>query len=588
MMGSFVLLNLLVSMIINNYIKIKSENDGISPMITDEQKEWIETQKLVLQRKPRARRKGPENGFRRKCYNVAESGSFEVFITLCILGNFFCMLSKQHDDSCETNAQMVWINSVFALVFALEAVVKLIGLGPRWYFQDDWNKIDLAIVCLSSITLGVDFGMKQHICSGNLDDRVSSVPGLGVLRSFRIARVFRLVRRARSLELMIRTLITSLPALANIFALISLFLLIFAVLGTTLFWNVSHEQDLYGGVDGDGNYASFGNAFFLLFRQTTGETWNSVMYYCSQSDLNLACADTLDDYKTMIGCGGPIPGRAFHILWQFVGTYLMMQLITAVILENFDDMAKDDVAIISKESLDDFVDKWNMFDPDAHSYIRTTDIPKLICELMPPLGVKARTISGPKVLAVIKDLAIPVRMIPRPDDTGTIDTVRYKDTFLALVRRAQAQFPEEGEEEDDIFQSDVSEDDEVEEEDDPYAEDGLISSARSKSSVRTPRSNKDEHAGAPVEERLFRDRRPTIAEDYAARILQSAYKEWRESRVQVHKVRSVEMLIPLALDRDLITKLNGGRRSKEPSPLQLKTRSNESFSAYLSPREKTV
>ena len=552
MMGSFVLLNLLVSMVINNYIKIKSENDGISPMITAEQKEWVETQKLILQRKPRVRQTGPAQPFRAMCYKTAVSGAFEAFITICILANFCCMLSKTHSDSCQINAQMVWINFGFASVFFLEAVVKLIGLGPKWYFHDDWNKIDLSIVFLSSITIGMDFGMKMHVCSGNLDEVITSVPGLGVLRSFRIARVFRLVRRARSLELMIRTLITSLPALANIASLISLFLLIFAVLGTTLFWNVSHEQDLYGGVDGDGNYASFDNAFFLLFRQTTGETWNSVMYYCSQTDLNLACADTRDEYKDMIGCGGPEVGRLFHVLWQFVGTYLMMQLITAVILENFDDMAKDDIAIISKESLDDFVDKWNEFDPDATSYILSTDVPKLLGELEPPLGVKARYFSSIKLLAVIKDLAIPVRG----------DKVRYKDTFLALVRRAQAHYPEEHEQEVDIFASDASENESdklsSDDDDNPYAEhEAKIPEIASRTTPRCTKSS--EQAAARAAERvaqsegenelLFRDRRPTIAEDYAVRILQTTYKEWRETRLQVHKARSVEMCIRLAANR---------------------------------------
>jgi hypothetical protein len=30
------------------------------------------------------------------------------------------------------------------------------------------------------------------------------------------------------------------------------------------------------------NYARFDNALWLLHRQTTGEAWNGIMYYCSQ------------------------------------------------------------------------------------------------------------------------------------------------------------------------------------------------------------------------------------------------------------------------------------------------------------------
>jgi len=230
----------------------------------------------------------------------------------------------------------------------------------------------------------------------------------------------------------------------------------------------------------------------------------------------------------------------------------MMQLITAVILENFDDMAKDDIAIISKESLDDFVDKWNEFDPDATSYILSTDVPKLLGELEPPLGVKARYFSSIKLLAVIKDLAIPVRG----------DKVRYKDTFLALVRRAQAHYPEEHEQEVDIFASDASENESdklsSDDDDNPYAEhEAKIPEIASRTTPRCTKSS--EQAAARAAERvaesegenelLFRDRRPTIAEDYAVRILQTTYKEWRETRLQVHKARSVEMCIRLAANR---------------------------------------
>lgn len=575
MMGSFVLLNLLVSMIINGYSRIKNENDGLSTMITQEQREWIETKLMILEMAPTRIQTGPDGKFRKFFYGIAQNPWFDFWITMCILANFGAMLSKKHDDSCQHNVVMFWLNFVFAVVFVLEAVIKLIGLGTKVYFKDPWNRTDLAIVCLSNITIAIDFATKQHLCSVNLDEARAAVPGLGVLRAFRIARVFRLVKQFKQLNTMIRTLITSLPALANIMSLICLFLLIFAVLGSTLFWNVSDDQDLYGGVDDDGNYAHFGNAFFLLWRQTTGEVWNSVMYYCSQPDLNLACADTLDDYRTSIGCGMPELGTSYHIIWQFIGTYLMMQLITAVILENFLDMIRDDAAIISKPARDDFVEKWGRFDPDATGTMFTVDLPKLLCELNPPLGVKSESISSIKVLAVIKDLAIPVRG----------DKVRYKDTFLALVRRAQAYFPEEGEEEDDIFADSEEEDKEESDELDPYETESKSTPSRRKRTQspspqhlgvdeadtgegdETKKVEKTAGEADDEEAKMFRGRRATIAEDYAARLLQVAYKQWNENRLQVHKVRFVQKRIQLSLGSKFSTPRSrlSSERSSRPN-----------------------
>lgn len=44
------------------------------------------------------------------------------------------------------------------------------------------------------------------------------------------------------------------------------------------------------------------------------------------------------------GCGGAALSIVYHVLWQVFGTYVLMQLFTAVILENFSEMAHDDTA----------------------------------------------------------------------------------------------------------------------------------------------------------------------------------------------------------------------------------------------------
>ncbi len=59
--GAFVLLNLIVGSVINNYNKIKSMNDGITPFMTPEQQEWKETQRIMADLKPKRRQNGPSN-----------------------------------------------------------------------------------------------------------------------------------------------------------------------------------------------------------------------------------------------------------------------------------------------------------------------------------------------------------------------------------------------------------------------------------------------------------------------------------------------------------------------------------------------
>ncbi len=53
------------------------------------------------------------------------------------------------------------------------------------------------------------------------------------------------------------------------------------------------------------------------------------------------------------------------VVWQLFGTYVMMQLFTAVILENFHDLAKGELSALPMNKLSEFVEVWTELDPHA-------------------------------------------------------------------------------------------------------------------------------------------------------------------------------------------------------------------------------
>ncbi len=57
------------------------------------------------------------------------------------------------------------------------------------------------------------------------------------------------------------------------------------------------------------------------------------------------------------------------VIWQLFGTYVLMQLFTAVILENFHDLAKGELSVLPMSKLSEFVDVWTELDPDASQKI---------------------------------------------------------------------------------------------------------------------------------------------------------------------------------------------------------------------------
>jgi hypothetical protein len=75
------------------------------------------------------------------------------------------------------------INYIFSAIFLIEAIIKIIGLGKR-YFKNKWNIFDLLI------SIGAIVGI--------ILDKVANISGVSsttALRSFRVMRILKLFRR---------------------------------------------------------------------------------------------------------------------------------------------------------------------------------------------------------------------------------------------------------------------------------------------------------------------------------------------------------------------------------------------------------
>ena len=98
-------------------------------------------------------------------------------------------------------------------------------------------------------------------------------PQMPVVRSFRIARVFFLLKKQRGLRTSFLTFLVTLPALLNISLLIVLVLMIYSILGVYLFAPVM----LNGTLDVHANFQTVRVAFITLARVATGEDWPDLM-----------------------------------------------------------------------------------------------------------------------------------------------------------------------------------------------------------------------------------------------------------------------------------------------------------------------
>ena len=149
-------------------------------------------------------------------------------------------------------------NYIFTTIFTVEAIIKLIGLGPKIYFKEGWNIFDFIIASGSLISI-----ILSIVSNMDLKGAVT------IIRTFRILRVVRLIKRAKSLNLIFNTFIITLPALGNIGGLLLLLLYLYSILGVQLFGTVMRN-----GIFSDNlNFETFSRSFCALCAVATGDSW---------------------------------------------------------------------------------------------------------------------------------------------------------------------------------------------------------------------------------------------------------------------------------------------------------------------------
>ncbi|KAA0146687.1 hypothetical protein FNF31_07728 [Cafeteria roenbergensis] len=186
--GSWLCLQLFTGVVIDRFSQLRRELDG-SAFQTEKQRRWANTRKLLRAVNLEVRNDPPAGCLRRAAFNVVEHAWFEPAVLGVILANTLAMTLQYYGQSPAWAAALETADWVFLGIFTAEACLKLLGLGPAVYFKDRWNAFDAAVLVVSYASLAFPSGT-----------------GAPVLRVFRLGRVLRLVRRARTLHNLFQTL----------------------------------------------------------------------------------------------------------------------------------------------------------------------------------------------------------------------------------------------------------------------------------------------------------------------------------------------------------------------------------------------
>ncbi|XP_064402554.1 cation channel sperm-associated protein 1-like [Halichondria panicea] len=241
--------------------------------------------------------------FRKFCYALVESSWFSSTILVVILINtVFIGIQTSEEIVARSEWYLTLMDQLFLSVYIIELSLKL-NAWRFLYFKTYWNVFDFTIVATS----GVDFLIpliNQNIAIFDTE-AFNALRVFRALKALKALRVIRTIRFMKNLQVIVTTVLQSIPALGSIIIIISLVLYIFAVIG----------RGLYGGVDPD-RFGNIAQACFTLFQLMTLDDW-FVMY----SNIR----DNHPEHQHIL---------AYLLLFILIETFIFINLFVAVIVDN--------------------------------------------------------------------------------------------------------------------------------------------------------------------------------------------------------------------------------------------------------------
>ncbi len=238
------------------------------------------------------------------CAKIVAHALFEkIIIGLIVLNGVILGLETSSKVVAEYAQLLQAASDFILLVFIAEAAIKIIAVAPKLsrYFGSGWNLFDFSVVLLSLVPSTGEFAM--------------------IARLARLLRVMRLISTIPELRMIVTTLVKSLPGMMHVVLLMSVIFYIYAVAGFHLF--SEHDPELWG---------TLGLSLLTLFRVVTLEDWTDVMYTAME----------MNPYSWL-----------FFVSFVVVGTFVIINLFIAVVLNNLDEAKKESLAELQQPTSKD-------------------------------------------------------------------------------------------------------------------------------------------------------------------------------------------------------------------------------------------
>jgi voltage-gated sodium channel len=133
------------------------------------------------------------------------------------------------------------IDQVILMIFVVEIAARMAAHGSR-FFRDPWSVFDFLVVAIALVPAAGPFA---------------------VLRALRVLRVLRLITMLPNMRRVVAGLLSAIPGLASVFAIIGIIFYVGAVISTKLF-----------GADFPDWFGTVAHSAYTLFQVMTLESWS--------------------------------------------------------------------------------------------------------------------------------------------------------------------------------------------------------------------------------------------------------------------------------------------------------------------------
>ena len=367
--------------VFDTYNDIKSNGQG-TKLLTKSQRVWVDNVRNILLARPQPKIK-PLVPF---LYNLVTDVHFEWTIITMIVLNVIALACSHFGMSSDFVDRIEYANYIFTIVFALEAILKLLAMGWNQYIVDPWHKFDFFLV-LAAIASAV-----VSIIASASGTKLGGTPIATLLRILRLARLFRIVKSNAGLQRVVRAIIYAIPQLFNVMGIIMLLWFIFSIVGMQVLSGTRHghwaafayrEGQTQPWLNDDSNFDSFPIAFMTTFRITTGDDFNGIM-----RDLMVQAPNCIPNEN----CGDLVIPPLFFILTHFLTTLIAIKLYTVVatdaylvIMANDNDNAG--IYKLTTPMIEQFQEAWTNIDTTASLWLSKKDVERVVLAVPRPLGV---------------------------------------------------------------------------------------------------------------------------------------------------------------------------------------------------------